>query len=255
MRPSATRCWCPRPRGPHHPSTPLAVSTAGRNYRLHHPAQIASASHPATRLVRLLPAHRAPLLPVGPGPLLPEALPLAPGPSAVRPARLTASSLTARRSLMTRFRVLPTLIQRSAAPCAGPQLPRQTTESSFTSRVAGVPPSTRIGSCVRQSRSTARNRKLPDGSPPPPGLLTCPGTPSTSGPSMPRRGCRSTAPRTGSARSTAANPGTTNCGPKRSVTAARPCTPTRRTIQGCSGDRHARQRTGLNAITTRGEKT
>ena len=31
-------------------------------------------------------------------------------------------------------------------------------------------------------------------------------------------------------------PGTTNCAPKRSTTAARPCTPTRRGIRGCDGD-------------------
>jgi Protein of unknown function (DUF2637) len=42
-------------------------------------------------------------------------------------------------------------------------------------------------------------------------------------------------PSTGCARSIATNPGTTNCAPKPSNTAARPCTPTQRTIQGCSG--------------------
>ena len=59
---------------------------------------------------------------------------------------------------------------------------------------------------------------------------------------MPRRGCPSTAPSTGCARSTATNPGTTNCAPKPSITVARPCTPTLRTIQGCSSDRRARHR-------------
>src|SRR5262249_39136512 len=44
----------------------------------------------------------------------------------------------------------------------------------------------------------------------------------------------------GYARSTATSPGTTNCAPKRSITAALPCTPTLRTIQGCSIDQHAR---------------
>jgi hypothetical protein len=89
--------------------------------RLQHAVQIASASRPAVRLVRLLPAHLAPLLParlaplfpaglapllpVGLAPLLPEALTLATGPSAVRLARLTVPSPTARRCLMTRFRV------------------------------------------------------------------------------------------------------------------------------------------------------
>jgi hypothetical protein len=37
----------------------------------------------------------------------------------------------------------------------------------------------------------------------------------------------------GCARSTATNPGTTNCASKPSITVALPCTPTLRTIQGC----------------------
>jgi hypothetical protein len=36
------------------------------------------------------------------------------------------------------------------------------------------------------------------------------------------------------------------------MTAARPCTPTRHTIPGCSSDQHARHRTGVNTFTTRG---
>ena len=63
-------------------------------------------------------------------------------------------------------------------------------------------------------------------------------TRSTSGSSMPRRGCPNTAPSTGCARSTATSPGTTSCAPKPSTTAARACTPTRRTIHGCSSDVH-----------------
>ena len=47
---------------------------------------------------------------------------------------------------------------------------------------------------------------------------------------------RSTAPRTGCARSTATSPGTTSCAPTPSTTAAPPCTPTRRTTRGCSRD-------------------
>jgi hypothetical protein len=45
----------------------------------------------------------------------------------------------------------------------------------------------------------------------------------------------------GCARSTATNLGTTNCAPKPSITVARPCTPTLRTIPGCSSDQDARQ--------------
>ena len=42
---------------------------------------------------------------------------------------------------------------------------------------------------------------------------------------------------------------------RKAMTVALPCTPTLRTTQGCSSDQHARHRTGVNAITTRGENT
>src|SRR3954469_22241374 len=112
----------------------------------------------------------------------------------------------------------------------------QTTAWSSTSIVAGVPRHIRSSFFVRRSRSTAQKRKLPDGWPPPTRLLTCRGTRSTSGPPMPRHGCPHTAPGTGYARSTATSPGTTNCAPKPSITVVLPCTPTLRTIQGCSGE-------------------
>jgi hypothetical protein len=105
-----------------------------------------------------------------------------------------------------------------------------------------------------RSRSTAQKRKLPVGWPPRTRLLTCRGTRSTSGTPMPRRGCPNTAPTTGCARPTATNPGTTNCAPKPSLTVARPCTPTLRTIPGCSSDQHARYRTGVDTFTTRGRQ-
>jgi hypothetical protein len=78
------RLWQPVPI-----RRPLEVSEIAA--RLHQAVQIASASRPAARLV--------PLLPVA------VALTLVTGPSAVRLARLTVPSLTARRSLTTRFRV------------------------------------------------------------------------------------------------------------------------------------------------------
>src|SRR3954447_8498475 len=92
---------------------------------------------------------------------------------------------------------------------------------------------------MRPSRRTAQKRKLPAGARPPTRLLTCRGTRSTSGPSLPRHGCPSTAPHTGCARSTRTNRGTTNCGPKPSITVARPRMPTLRTIRGCSVDQLA----------------
>ena len=89
-------------------------------------------------------------------------------------------------------------IQLSSVPCARPQRMPRATGSSSSSIVAGVPRSTRnnYSYSMRRSRSTAQKRKPPDGWPPPTPLLTCRGT--------------------------------------RSITAARPCTPTLRTIQGCS---------------------
>src|SRR5262249_33906988 len=75
-RRSATHCWRPPPRRPHHPSTSLAVSPPGRNERLG--KQWMRPHHPSTSLAVS---------------------------AVVCLARLTVSSLTARRSLMTRFRV------------------------------------------------------------------------------------------------------------------------------------------------------
>ena len=53
------------------------------------------------------------------------------------------------------------------APCARRRRTPLTTASSSTSTVAGVPPRTRNSCSARRSRSTARKRRLPDGSPPP----------------------------------------------------------------------------------------
>ena len=196
-QPSATSCRRPRPRRPHHPPTPLAVSTV---------------VFAVSTVVRL--------------------------------ARLTVPFPTARRSLMTRLRVSPTSTPICSVPCAKLQLMPRTTGSSSSSIVAGVLRSTRNSYSMRRPRSTAQKRKLPGGWPPPTRLLTCRGTRSTLGPPMPRRGCPSTAPGTGCARSTATNPGTTNCAPKPSMTVALPCTPTLRTIQECSSDQHARKEPG-----------
>ncbi len=155
---------------------------------------------------------------------------------AVPLARPVVRSPTARRSLTTKFRVSPNLIQRSSVPYAEPQLMARTTGSSSSSIVAGAPRSTRDNFSIRRSRSTARKRKPNAGWPPPRRLLTCRGTRSTLGTPMPRRGCPSTAPSTGCARSTATNPGTTSCVPRPASTGALPCTPILRTIQGCSAD-------------------
>ena len=129
----------------------------------------------------------------------------------MRSARPTVPSPTARRSSTTGSRASPTSIRRSSAPCARPRRMPRATGSSSSSTAAGVPRRTRSSSSARRSRSTARRRKPPAGWPPPTRRLTCRATRSTSGPPPPRRGCPSTAPRTGCARSTATSPGTTSC--------------------------------------------
>ncbi len=144
------------------------------------------------------------------------------------PAMPTLSSLTARRSSMTTFRRWPTLTRVCCEPSAEPQPMLRATGSSSTSSAAGGPGSTRNNCSVRQSPSTARKRKQPDGSPPRAPLLTKRETRSTSDTPMPRRGYPNTAPGTGCARSTATKPGTTSHGPTRSITVARLCTPTPR---------------------------
>src|SRR4051812_7051894 len=157
----------------------------------------------------------------------------------MRSARPAEPFPTARPSSTTMFRVSPSSIQPSFAPCAGPQPMPRPTASGSSSTAAGAPPRTRTTSAARRSPSTARKRKRPDGWPPAPRLPTYPGPRSTSVPPMPRRGCPHTAPRTGCARSTATNRGITNCARRPSITAALRCTPTRRTILGCSTDERA----------------
>ena len=127
-------------------------------------------------------------------------------------------------------------IPRSSVPCARRRPTPRTTGSGSSSTAAGVPRSTRSSCSVRRSRSTAHEAEAARWVATPNRSAHVSGTRSTSGPPRPRRGCPRTAPRTGCARSTATSPGTTSCARKPSITAARPCTPTRRTIQGCSSD-------------------
>ena len=137
--------------------------------------------------------------------------------STVRSARPTAPSPTARRSSTTGSRAWPTSTRTSSVPCAGPRPMPRTTASSSSSTAAGARRSTRSSSSARRSRSTAQRRKPPAGWPPPTRPRTCRGTRSTSGPPLPRRGCPSTAPRTGCAGSTATSPGTTSCARRPSI--------------------------------------
>ncbi len=108
-----------------------------------------------------------------------------------------------------RSRPWPTSIRRSSMRSAGR---RRTRVSSSPSRAAGVPRRTRSSCSAKRSRSTAREPKRPDGSPPPRRQRTSRETRSTSG-TRPRPGCPGTVPSTGCARSTTTNPGTTSCVP------------------------------------------
>ncbi len=157
-------------------------------------------------------------------------------------ARLTVSSRTASRSSMTSIRQWPSLIRLSSVPSAAPQRMLWATGLSSTSIAVGVPRSTRNNSFERRSQSTAQERKRLDGSPHRRRLPTFRVTRSTLADPLPRRGCRNMARSTDCARSTATNHGTTNCAPSRSMTAARPCMPTLRTIPGCGGDQLAGHR-------------
>ena len=127
----------------------------------------------------------------------------------VRSARPTVPSPTARRS-STRSRASPTSIRICSVPCARPRpMPRTTASSPRRQRLAfpgapgAAPPrgDLKYGSEAEAARWVA----TPDTS------AHVSGDAVDIGPSEPRRGCPSTAPRTGSAGSTATSRGTTNC--------------------------------------------
>jgi len=140
---------------------------------------------------------------------------------------LVLMSLRALRSvsycLRPKFRLSPAL-NHADGPGESPDT--RMTGSSSTSTVAGVSGSTRNNCSVRPSRSTARKREQPDGSPPRhlcsrngkrgrPLALRCHGVANAD-----------TASSTGYARYTATNPGTASYAPTPSITAARLRTPT-----------------------------
>ena len=121
-------------------------------------------------------------------------------------------------------------------------MPR-TTGSSSSSIVAGVPRRTRNDYCARRSRSTARKRKLPAGWPPRTRLLHVSGDAVDIGPSgaaawLSEHGARVRAVPGLRQRTLALRTAPRS----RRCTAVRRCTPTRRTIRGCSSDQHARRR-------------
>jgi hypothetical protein len=158
-------------------------------------------------------------------------------------ARMTARRIrrllvAALISSMTGSPPSATLIRGCSGPVArARRTPRTMTVSRSTSTAAGVPRSTRTGCCATRSPSTGPKRRPPDGWPPRPRPFMCPGTRSTLAAPLRRRGCLDMVPSTGCARSTGMNPGTTRCVPKRSIAAARLCTPTPLRTRGCSSDR------------------
>ena len=201
-QPSATSCWRPRPRRrPHRRRCP-------RPRRSHHRSASLAASP-----VRLRSEHRGALgeadgaVPDGTT-VFDDAIP---GVANLDPALLGALRQAATDAAADGVEFFVDSGWRS------PGVPGATTPAG------GPEVRLRRGSCPMGGHPRTR-------------LLTCRGTRSTSGAPMPQRGCPSTAPSTGYARSTATNPGTTNCAPKPSITGALPCTPTLRTIQGRSSE-------------------
>ena len=154
----------------------------------------------------------------------------------VRSARLTVPSPTARRSSMTRFRVWPTSTPICSVPCARLQLMPRTTGSSSSSTAAGVPRSTRSNSsdeAVSKYGSEAEAARWV-------------ATPNTSahvsgdavdiGPSGAAAWLSEHGAAYGLCQIYGNEPWHYELRPEPSITAALPCTPTRRTIQGCSSD-------------------
>ena len=146
-------------------------------------------------------------------------------------------SPTARRSSTTRFPGVAKLDPELLAPCAGPRPMPPATASGSSSTAAGAPRPTR-SSCSSEAVSKYGSEAE---------AARWVATPEHVGARVGGRGrhralrrrgvaVRRTAPRTGCARSTATSPGTTSCAPRPSITAALPCTPTPRTIRGCSSD-------------------
>jgi hypothetical protein len=80
------------------------------------------------------------------------------------------------------IQVSPTSISAPRCPPPGGNRSRGRRGRVQRRQRAGVPRSTRSTCVRRRSRSTAQKRKPPGGWPRPTRLLTCPGTPSTSGP-------------------------------------------------------------------------
>ena len=181
-----------------------------------------------------------------------------PRPSAPRrPRRRRRGSPTARVHEASGARPARSRAPRRPAP-GGPRR-RAATASSSSSTAAGARRRIRRGCSARRSRSTARRRR-------PARWVATPGTSAhvsgdavDIGRSGAARGWPSTAPRTGCAGSTPTSPGTSSCARRPSATAARPCTPTRPTIRGCSSDdqattagraRHGRPRSARAAART-----
>ena len=155
----------------------------------------------------------------------------------VRSARPTVPSPTARRSSTTRSRASPSSTQLSSVPCAAPRPTPRTTGSSSSSTAAGVPRRTRNSSSMRRSpkygseAEAARWVATPDTS------AHVSGDAVDIGPSAAAAWLSEHGAAYGLCQIYGNEPWHYELRPDAaSITAARPCTPTRRTIQGCSGD-------------------
>ncbi len=134
-----------------------------------------------------------------------------------------------------RSRGSPSSIRRSSAPCARPRRSRDdgvefVVDSGWRSRAYQEQLLREAISKYGSEAEAARWVATPNTS------AHVSGDAVDLGSSGARRGCPSTAPRTGCAGSTATSPGTTSCARTPPLAAARPCTPTPPTIQGCSHD-------------------
>ena len=136
-----------------------------------------------------------------------------------------------------RFRAWPTSIQRSSVPCAEPQRMPRTTGSSSSSTAAGVPRSTRSNYSSEAVSKYGSEEEAARWVATPTTSAHVSGDAVDIGRSDATAWLSEHGAGTGCARSTATNAGTTNCAPKPSITVARPCTPTRRTIRGRSSDK------------------